>query len=649
VFVSDDALVLGFALRDGQAGRFSVRRRDGGEVAAEHSSPSAVAFRDPISIRDLQAIAIQTAGDLELKTSLVLQLNVAGTVFPLDVPIALRPMSALQDAVKFGGVAAARELVDHLEANRFHYSQAVYRALDATAIAAALALFTYRGLPLAQVVDPQPVAVSANFLVFRVSVSATGRSEDARWAAEETAWREWLARHGLERPVPKTEIIPLPSGGVFAEAVLGRYNAAEKIDLQRFWNWQDSPIPLTAPDIAPLQAGSRAQPEDLQPGQLSPPVVNIQAPAALPDPAGVAAILAAIQNGTMFRDMSGLAQTAALAQAALLASAQGATAAGQQAGQNMKTVVDAQTERMRIAAQLATAMLGPGAGGRGTGAPGRGTVSERGGELNVAEDIDARRSPEGTTPAPIADGSGGTEPGPTELEQTFRSQRDGPPTMARLTDALLADFAGPDEGGGGGSSPKPRPRPRQRAPRTVAFNFAFKVKRGNAYAVTPATPSGFFRYTIFTDDGEIFERPRTADQAFGWTSLPQRWNESGARYHHDTAARQVYIGIEVWPYASPAPPDDAGDLSRYCSVNVKLNRPPKLVYVRGTTLVSVAQEIVKPYNDTLDRAAEQAGIRVVDITDRHMVELPGDYGDGRWSITYWDTVILADPDPLVHY
>ena len=33
VFVSDDALLMGFTLRDGQAARFSVRRRDGGEVA----------------------------------------------------------------------------------------------------------------------------------------------------------------------------------------------------------------------------------------------------------------------------------------------------------------------------------------------------------------------------------------------------------------------------------------------------------------------------------------------------------------------------------------------------------------------------------------------------------------------------------------
>ena len=426
VFVSDDALVMGFTLRDGQAARFSVRRRDGGEAAVEHASASAVAFRDPIPVGELQAIAIQTTGDRDLRTALVLQLNVLGTAFPLDVPVALRPMSTLQDAVKFGGVAAARELVDHLEANRLHYSQAIYRALDATAIAALLAPFTYRGLPLGQVVDPQPVAVTANFLVFRLSVSAAGRTEDQRWAAEETAWREWLGRRGLNRPAPKTEIIPLPSGGVFAEAVLGRYNAAEKIDLTRFWNWQDSPIPITAPEIAPVQAGSRAETEDLRPGQLSQPVVSIQTPTALPDPTGVAAILTAIQNGNLFRDMSGLAQNAALAQAALQATVQGATAAGEQAGQNMKTVVDANTERMRIAAQLATAMFAPGAGG-GAAPPGKGTVSERGGELNAARAIDeAQGYLDGGLPMmPGASGETGDEVPLTLTEETFRQQLAG--------------------------------------------------------------------------------------------------------------------------------------------------------------------------------------------------------------------------------
>src|SRR5262249_2502135 len=309
--------------------------------------------------------------------------------------------SVAREVVKFGNVRAARELVDHLQANRLHYTQAIMRSMDAATVAALLARFTYRGLPLGMLVDSQPFAVMANFLVFKLNVATSGDAEDPHWAEEQASWQSWLARRGLDRPAPKSAGIPLPSGGVFAEAVLGRYNSAEKIDLGRFWNWQDSPIPIAAPEIAAVQAGSRAQPEDLKPGQLSQPVVNIQAPTALPEATGFGAIIAAIQQGNMFRDMSGLTQAAALAQAALQATARGATAVGDQAGQNMKTVVDAQTERMRIAAQLAAQMMGLPAGGGGGGGgaapPGRGTVSERGGELNAAEAIDAQRTANGGT------------------------------------------------------------------------------------------------------------------------------------------------------------------------------------------------------------------------------------------------------------
>jgi hypothetical protein len=526
VFVSDDALLLGFTLREGQAARFAVRRRDGAEVAVEHQSASAVAFRDPVPIAEIEAIAIQTTGDRDLRTALVLQLNVAGTVLPLDVPIALRPTSALQDAVRFGGVAAAQELRDHLAANRLHYSQAIYRTLDAAAIAALLAPFTYRGLPLGQVVDSQPVAVTANYLVFRLSVSATGQAADARWAAEETAWRQWLEARGLAQPVPRSEIVPLPSGGVFAEAVLGRYNAAEKVDLTRFWNWQDSPIPLVAPEIAPVQAGTRAQPEDLRPGQLSAPVVSIQPPAALPDPTGIAAIVAALQNGNMFRDMSGLAQTAALAQAALQASAQGATAAGAQAGQNMKTVVDAQTERLRIAAQLATAMLAPPAGGEGAKPAGRGTVTERGGELNTAEAIDAARGSQGAMSpmAPGGRGAGGAAPDrmPT-LEETFRQQMTGgrgegsayatrfadmvasglglDPAMGGMQTAQAWRFRKGPQGGQGSGQP-PAPAPPQPALRDLRIWVPVEAIVGDAASGEPLSGHKFW-FVIMDDTHKV--------------------------------------------------------------------------------------------------------------------------------------------------
>jgi len=97
--------------------------------------------------------------------------------------------------------------------------------------------------------------------------------------------------------------------------------------------------------------------------------------------------------------MSGLAQTAALAQTAQQVSAAGATAVEQQAGQNLFTVMDQNTQRMRIAAQLAAQMAGlPAVGTSGGSAPpGKGTVTEAGGDMAIARDIDAQKKAGGQT------------------------------------------------------------------------------------------------------------------------------------------------------------------------------------------------------------------------------------------------------------
>jgi hypothetical protein len=165
----------------------------------------------------------------------------------------------------------------------------------------------------------------------------------------------------------------------------------------------------------------------------------------------------------MFRDMSGLAQTAALAQAALQATAAGATAAGQQAGQNLKTVMDANTERMRIAAQLMSGAMTSQAGGGGAPPPGKGTVTERGGELNEARTIDQERAAGGaqgvrTTDIPPAvfasDSSGAATEAPrTTYEDIFRQQAAGPAgqILGDGVKSLLAFDGGNSFGGGGGS------------------------------------------------------------------------------------------------------------------------------------------------------------------------------------------------------
>ena len=82
-----------------------------------------------------------------------------------------------------------------------------------------------------------------------------------------------------------------------------------------------------------MQAGSRAQAEDLMPGSCRSRCWASRLRRRCPTRPASRAIITAVQNGNMFRDMSGMAQTAALAQAALQASAAGATAVGEQAGQ----------------------------------------------------------------------------------------------------------------------------------------------------------------------------------------------------------------------------------------------------------------------------------------------------------------------------
>jgi hypothetical protein len=210
--------------------------------------------------------------------------------------------------------------------------------------------------------------------------------ETGGMAAARSAWRDWLRERGLVfGPRASTEqLVPIPTGGVFAEAVLGRSNSAEKLDATRFWNWQDSPIPLAPPEIAAITMGSRAQPVDARPGQLGQPVLNIVNPTPLPDPTGVGASLAAIQNGGMFRDMSGLAATIGLAQAVAGNSAGAARSAGELATANLMAAAQRDVELRRIKAQENIARMGNPAALAGTPR----TISESAAALNTARDLD---------------------------------------------------------------------------------------------------------------------------------------------------------------------------------------------------------------------------------------------------------------------
>lgn len=114
--------------------------------------------------------------------------------------------------------------------------------------------------------------------------------------------RAWSDEQRQRKPL--TDELFLPTSGVFAEAVLGRSNSAEKLDITRFYNWQDSPIPNSAPAVAKSDPNQeRSQQQNVTP-TVPQSTINLVGAPSFPDPTGLTAILQAVQNGNMFRDMS---------------------------------------------------------------------------------------------------------------------------------------------------------------------------------------------------------------------------------------------------------------------------------------------------------------------------------------------------------
>ena len=90
--------------------------------------------------------------------------------------------------------------------------------------------------------------------------------------------------------VRDTRMVPIPTDGVFAEAVRGTVELRRETrhhPLLELAGFARTAHP--APELAPVSTESRALPENLTPGQLGPSTLNIVNPTSLPDPAGIGA------------------------------------------------------------------------------------------------------------------------------------------------------------------------------------------------------------------------------------------------------------------------------------------------------------------------------------------------------------------------
>jgi hypothetical protein len=213
-------------------------------------------------------------------------------------PPPARPNDEIEDDVK------RNLLLEHLKHHTAHYSRAIYLSQDVTDRAQQLDAIKLNGgtATVLEKVENRPLEMVGDFVAYACS--------DSRWADPiENA----IKARRLPDVLPDERLVTLPARGVFAEAKLGHCNASEEIDNTRFWDWQKSPIPHFAPEIAPTQPVTpQPQQANLAPTPFPQSLVNIVNPPAAPDPTGLAAAMNVLATPNIFRDMSGRAEVADL-------------------------------------------------------------------------------------------------------------------------------------------------------------------------------------------------------------------------------------------------------------------------------------------------------------------------------------------------
>ena len=239
------------------------------------------------------------------------------------LPVAAR---RLPPELAFADLLRIEAVLGHVVQNTVEYSKAVWQSLTPEERAIMLEPYTI-GVPTGGIGDASDevpllncvanvvlgffgnAAVMPFFIPPRLAGEIGHTSRDVQ---------EALLRFHRQAFAPPQTSITLPARGVLGEAVLGSCESSEKIDLTRFWNWQDSP-PDTATDPAQLAelfgggnklvgpSGATA-PSELQTNGI---VTINQGPAAL-SPADLAtALIASLPESNLPKDLTGLQQLAA--------------------------------------------------------------------------------------------------------------------------------------------------------------------------------------------------------------------------------------------------------------------------------------------------------------------------------------------------
>jgi hypothetical protein len=288
--------------------------------------------------------------------------SITGTV----LPAAPFPIPALQIApvLRYQDVLEIERSAQHIVRNTARYSKALWISLSPEETAILLDGYTI-GVPAGGLEDASQMIPLMN-CVQNVILGTFGNSlimpfnipQDLadQTGIDPSQLEQALLDYQRETFISPRSTIALPTRGVLGEAVLGSCPSAEKIDLTRFWNWQDAPAD-TAPGIGMVQLPTTTPPLTTgvtAPNSLTnlPPLINNLITAPQPN---TGLLQAMGQQATSQPDFSpnftGQQQLASLLQ-------NGQTQANQARSDALKTSQTMASQAMNQMTQLVTAAMG---------------------------------------------------------------------------------------------------------------------------------------------------------------------------------------------------------------------------------------------------------------------------------------------------
>lgn len=330
-------------------------------------------------------------------------------VMPVVMPVAAR---RLPPVLSFADLLRIEALLQHVVQNTVEYSKAVWQSLTPEERAILLEQFTIGvpsgGLPdatdevpLLNCVANQVLGYFGNAAIMPFFIPAP-LAEKVGYTSRDV--QESLLRFHRQAYRPAQSSITLPARGVLGEAVLGSCESSEKIDLTRFWNWQDSPAD-SATDPATLAAtllganelvgaGGAQAPATLENGSM---VTINQGPTAMTPAELAAALIKGQPESNLPKDLTGITQLGAQMKVQTETTADSLNKTIAEASGLAKAAMDAVPEAIKAKKGEAPKEgsgtgQGGGSGSEGTGTGG-GTGTEGGSTPVSGPPVDAGSAP----------------------------------------------------------------------------------------------------------------------------------------------------------------------------------------------------------------------------------------------------------------